>query len=67
MAVLIKKGQTITPRKRLGERLDYPTKLVGVSNWKGSDGNPVTILYDPNTGARAWPSRSTSCRKSMTL
>jgi hypothetical protein len=30
---------------------DYPTTLVGTTQkWKGSDGQPVTVYYDPSTG-----------------
>ncbi len=30
---------------------DFPTTPVGTSKWLGSDGKPVTIYYDPATGA----------------
>lgn len=48
---LLKKGKkaALPPKKAGG--FDYPTQLVGTSAWKGDDGQPVTVYYDPNTGA----------------
>jgi hypothetical protein len=36
---------------RAASGFDYPTSLVGKSSWLGSDGKPVSVYYDPATGA----------------
>jgi len=51
MRVMLKKGQKMAVKAKSASGFDYPTSLVGTSSWKGSDGRPVTIYYDPATGA----------------
>jgi hypothetical protein len=42
------------PKELLGQPghvgFDNPTTLVGTSKWMGSDGQPITVYYDPSLG-----------------
>jgi hypothetical protein len=49
---MLKKGQPKhEARMKSASGFDYPATLVGTSQWLGSDGKPVTVYYDPATGA----------------
>ncbi len=44
-------GLKPTDRTQAASGFDFPTRLVGASTWLGTDGRPVTVYYDPATGA----------------
>src|ERR1022692_1588546 len=51
--VMFRKGRRaeLAAKAKAASGFDYPATPVGTSIWKGSDGNPVTVYYDPATGA----------------
>lgn len=49
MRVTSKIGQNLPKRIKSMGGLDYPMTEVGKSAWKGSDGRPVVVGYDPST------------------
>ncbi len=49
--VCAKKGVNFPKKDSKGVGFDNPTKLVGTSKWKGSDGQPITVYYDPSLGS----------------
>lgn len=51
MRVIERKGKKVARRAKAASGFDYPTKQVARSTWTGTDGKPVTIYYDPSTGA----------------
>ncbi len=52
LRVLVKKNQKLNKKAKAISGFDYPTTIIGQSKWKGSDGRPVTVYYDPATGAQ---------------
>jgi hypothetical protein len=48
--VLVRRARSITVRRAGTGPFDFPTQQVGTSAWRGSDGAPVTVYYDPSTG-----------------
>ncbi len=48
--VLVRRGTPLRIRPKKGIGFDYPTTLVGTSQWLGSDGRPVTVYMDTSTG-----------------
>jgi len=48
---LLKAGKKLPLRETHANGFDYRVTLVGKSAWLGKDGKPVTVYYDPSTGA----------------